>query len=111
MALCRAPGDGLDLLGALEFLSRVLLLGLVTQGMRFQKTGEKSTLGVIAGRNCRIAFPYLESTLGPTHLFLKEDGIIINGVWSLPCPQHTCTNLHPGNIIFFLTLQKDVSTT
>ncbi len=111
------PAAGTKLCGHSKFIGKVRKtwhqnpLELVTQGMRFQKTGEKSTLGVIAGRNCRIAFPYLDSTLGPTHLFLKEDGIIINGVWSLPCPQHTCTNLHPGNIYFFWTLQKDISTT
>jgi hypothetical protein len=68
-------------------------------------------MGVIAGRNCRIAFPYLNSTLGPIHLFLKEDGIIINYVWSLTCPHHTSTTLHHGSIKSSLPLQKDISST
>jgi hypothetical protein len=68
-------------------------------------------MGVIAGRNCRIAFPYLDSTLGPIHLFLEEDGIIINYVWSITCPHHTCITLHHGSIKNSLTLQKDISST
>jgi hypothetical protein len=70
-------------------------------------------MGVIAGPNCRIAFPYLDSTLGPIHLFLflEEDGIIINYVWSLPCPQQTCTTLRHGSIKNSLNLQKNISST
>jgi hypothetical protein len=68
-------------------------------------------MGVIASRNYRIAFPYLDSTLGPIHLFLEEDGIIINYVWSLPCPQQTCTTLRHGSIKNSLNLQKDISST
>jgi hypothetical protein len=32
-------------------------------------------------------------------------------VWSLPCPQHTCTTLHHGTIKYSLTLHTDISST
>jgi hypothetical protein len=35
----------------------------------------------------------------------------INYVWSLTCPQHTCTTLHHGSIKNSWTLQQDISST
>jgi len=37
------------------------------------------------GCYCRISFAYLDSTLGPIHLFPKEDGTMVNYVCS-PAP-------------------------
>jgi len=63
------------------------------------------------GCYCRISFAYLDSTLGPIHLFPKEDGTMVNYVWFLTCPQHTCTTLHHGSIKSSFTLRKDISST